>query len=441
MNTDTPTIEFVTHASVLIHAGNIHLLSDPWIEGTAFDDGWALLSPPPQGYSIFERTTHIWFSHEHPDHFAPAVLKKITPEVRARIVVLLIDIEDKKIAKFCRGLGFKEVRELTPAGRFNVWHSLGEGVSMMVGAVDDDSWCAVRSGGKLVLNINDCVLQTAEQLDAIRAHIGSAPDVLLTQFSYAQWSGNPEDVEFRRSEARRKLNEVRLQIERLKPQYVIPFASFVEFCHPENFYMNDGVNRIDDVAGFIAVTGAQPIVLYPGDVWSVGDGQWDSAPAIERYLRDLDDVPSRPLVKSQPVEVSELKKQAEVFLQRLSGRDAKLLTGAALTGMLPMANIWISDYERAFTLSRGGLRAANVSPGRCDVSLSSSALSYMFRFPWGGNTLEVNGRFRKPSGGDYGRFHAWVIAAYDTNKGRPLTARKLIANFGPVQKVLKAVRG
>jgi len=36
-------IEFVTHASVLVHMCDVHLLTDPWIEGTAFDNGWSLL--------------------------------------------------------------------------------------------------------------------------------------------------------------------------------------------------------------------------------------------------------------------------------------------------------------------------------------------------------------------------------------------------------------
>src|ERR1700686_3815676 len=106
-------IEFVTHASVLIRFGDIRVLTDPWIEGTAFDNGWSLLSPPPKGYEVFREATHVWFSHEHPDHFAPPVLKKVPPEVRAKLTVLMIETADKKIVDFCRTLGFGTVRELS----------------------------------------------------------------------------------------------------------------------------------------------------------------------------------------------------------------------------------------------------------------------------------------------------------------------------------------
>ena len=60
------------------------------------------------------------------------------------------------------------------------------------------------------------------------------------------------------------------QVSAFAPRYVIPFASFVWFCHEENFHMNDSVNRIDDVETFLRnETNATPVVLYPGDTWQV----------------------------------------------------------------------------------------------------------------------------------------------------------------------------
>ena len=39
-------IEFVCHASVVLRRDRVHMICDPWLTGTAFDDGWALLSEP-----------------------------------------------------------------------------------------------------------------------------------------------------------------------------------------------------------------------------------------------------------------------------------------------------------------------------------------------------------------------------------------------------------
>jgi UDP-MurNAc hydroxylase len=436
-------IEFVTHASVLMRTNDVNLLTDPWIEGAAFDNGWSLLSPPPKSYQVFREATHVWFSHEHPDHFAPPVLKKVPPEVRARLTVLMIETVDKKIVNFCRSLGFGTVLEIPPYE----WHALSTGTSIMLGPVDDDSWCALKADGKTVLNVNDCCLQTPDDIAPILRCIGGEPEVLLTQFSYAQWSGNPEDVETRRAEALRKLNEFRLHIKQLKPRWVIPFASYIWFSHSENVYLNDSCNRIDAVAEVVRKeTSAVPVVLYPGDVWNVG-APWDSSSAVDRYLADLDTLSASQPTIAPSVEASQLQSDAAKFLARAREKSGTMvLRAAALTGILPEAHIWVSDQQRAVALSVGGMRPDNRSQEACDVELSSAALAYVLRFDWGGNTLDVNGRFRKPRRGNYHRFQAWSLYGNQCNHGRPLTAFDVVRHVlkpiyrGPLLPIWRAIR-
>lgn len=62
-------IKFVNHASVIFSYDDIHLISDPWIEGSVFHESWSLISKTKFRYEDFQDITHIWFSHEHPDHF------------------------------------------------------------------------------------------------------------------------------------------------------------------------------------------------------------------------------------------------------------------------------------------------------------------------------------------------------------------------------------
>jgi UDP-MurNAc hydroxylase len=81
-------IRWVNHASFLLETGKIKLICDPWIEGTAFNNGWRLVSPTKFAYQDFAVVTHIWFSHEHPDHFSPSNLRSIPEEFRRRITVL-----------------------------------------------------------------------------------------------------------------------------------------------------------------------------------------------------------------------------------------------------------------------------------------------------------------------------------------------------------------
>ena len=81
-------LEWINHSSFLLEHGRVRLLCDPWIEGYVFDNNWAQLSPTKFSYADFARVTHLWFSHEHPDHFFPPNLEKIAPEIRRNITVL-----------------------------------------------------------------------------------------------------------------------------------------------------------------------------------------------------------------------------------------------------------------------------------------------------------------------------------------------------------------
>ncbi len=415
-------IEFVAHASCIIRAGDIALLADPWIEGTAFDNGWSLLASTPKGYEIFHDATHIWFSHEHPDHFSPPVLKRIPAEVRANLHILVIETVDKKIVGFCRSLGFAKVTELRPS----CWYELSSAMSIMVGPVGDDSWCAAKSGTQVILNVNDCILRTPEALSEIKELVGQ-PDVLLTQFSYAQWSGNRSDTVTRAGEAARKLREVRLQAEVFQPKWLIPFASFIWFSHEENVYMNDEVNRIDKVDAFVSEqTQARPVILYPGDVWTVGH-EWNSQSAIARYTSDISGLEVRKPHCDAVVPFDRLVAEFDTRMARIQKRTGRVIViGYAVTGILPEFRAWLTDLGHATSISISGCSKSKHSEFECDVALSSAALSYFFRFDWGGNTLEVNGRYAKPPKGFYSRFHAWIMFGNDMNHLRVPSGRDIL---------------
>ena len=64
-------IQFINHASVLISYNNIGLLSDPWYDHTVFHKGWRLLyeTQLEDVLNVLDSTSHIFISHEHPDHF------------------------------------------------------------------------------------------------------------------------------------------------------------------------------------------------------------------------------------------------------------------------------------------------------------------------------------------------------------------------------------
>lgn len=450
-------LHFVNHASFVVERGPLRLICDPWLDGPVFNDGWDLLAPTKFRYEDFAGITHIWFSHEHPDHFNPPNVKKIPEEYRRKITVLFQQTHDKKVVRYCEKLGFQDVRELPPGG----WIELASGIEVICRGVevewDADSWLCIRTPEATLLNLNDCGIDTREHAAEVRRQVG-AVDVLTTQFSYASWQGNAGDTQRRRQRAARVMATVEYQIKELQPRWVLPFASFVWFCHEENYFMNDGMNRIRDVAQQIAAnTPATPLVMYPGDSWEFG-APYDSAAAIARYEADLRSVEEgkRPLVRmKEAVPAESLRDLAESFRRDCLGKVARRLAVfhltfwnlekdvqraslAALWSLLMApwrliaaraepAYVFVTDHSQSYSLSlTGGLRRADRMRQECDAVVSSESLAGCFRLPWGGETLRINGRFEAPPNGRDYRFFNVFRFARSLNLGAPF-AWKLVA--------------
>lgn len=166
---DSLTLEWVNHASFIVEHGPIRLICDPWLGGTAFDHGWKHIVPTRFTHADFASITHIWMSHEHPDHFAPRDLKAIPTDIRARITMLYHSGVDHRIGAFCRNAGFKEVHELRPGE----WLPLSDEVRVRSeDAGSGDSWLAVRTPTQTLLNVNDSVLERRGEFSASAAWWG-----------------------------------------------------------------------------------------------------------------------------------------------------------------------------------------------------------------------------------------------------------------------------
>ena len=83
MNMKTNYIEFINHASFLYECDQYIFICDPWLEGTAFNNGWNLLDNSTSNKKLIDRILqsdkplYIWYSHEHSDHFSISFLKKL----------------------------------------------------------------------------------------------------------------------------------------------------------------------------------------------------------------------------------------------------------------------------------------------------------------------------------------------------------------------------
>lgn len=423
-------LTFINHSSFQVQHQNINLVIDPWLDGRVFNNGWDLVSKTQFSYEDFARVTHIWFSHEHPDHFFPPNINKIPEEYRKNITVLFQVTPDKRVVDYCKKKGFKHVIEMHP----NELIELETDFSVMCEAYQEgDSWIYIKSKDCTIFNTNDCGIRDKTEALKIKKKVGE-PDILLTQFSYAYWAGNIDQKEFRRKVADDKLEGLKFQVEIYKPKILIPIASFVYFCHEENNYLNDEINRPQKVVDYVSNnTSSIPVLLYPGEEY-VPFEKHDNTLSISKYDLDFERISKvETLVKTVPLAEKELVKQADEFVKAMSKKFG------VWTKLLKPALIYVTDYKQAFELSmNGGLQPISLDRNKCDCSLSSESLSFNFKFPYGNDTLGINGRYQRPPGGNYSRFYNFFRYNQLESRGIPInlaffadmTFRKVLVKAG-----------
>ncbi len=399
-------ITFVNHASTIFSQDGINLITDPWIEGKVFHNGWSLLAKGKFTYSDFENITHIWFSHEHPDHFYPPNLTSIPLEFRKKITVLYHKTKDKKVIEFCKKLEFQEVIELIPDKDFE----LSSNFKILNTPIGSDSWLHIKTNSHSYLNTNDCVINTKKEANKIFKTIGPI-DVLLTQFSYANKHGNKDQSEKRRKALAEKQAQKKIQIETLKPKYLIPIASFVWFSHEENFYMNDSMYTIDKVESFLIGNGVTPVILYPGDTYSVNQPH-NNENSVQNYLEDLKFVQLENTTKTQSTSIDKIEESANIYIKRLREED---LLAFLLISLFPI-NIHLTDLDKVFRFSTlFGFHEVDKIKSNVNFLMTSEVLDYCLRFNWGFGTTKVNGRYQYNKEKDVDLFNYYVSVGSSVN--------------------------
>ncbi len=417
MQRSRPVIEFVNHASFVLEFAGRRIITDPWLFGAAFNDGWSLLCDYGFDPERFAEIDYIWMSHEHPDHFSPAVLRSVPEAIRRDTTVLFQQTKDRKVIDFCSEIGYRtrELRHMEP-------FRLDNGVEVVCGQVPlYDSWILYDCGGFKVMNINDCAVDRAAT-EGIKRAVGPV-DVLFTQFSYAGWKGGPGDTAMREAAAGAKLQAMQAQIRALEPRWTVPFASFSYFSHHENQHSNDSINRPSDAAAAIEEAGSEPVVMYPGDRWTAGD-PWTNDAAVDRY-RGHYDFAAKSYLTSETVDEPTLLEAGRGYAERVRARNSAVLLGllrrVPLVGLLRPVTILAHDLGATyrFSLEYGLQRTGPVASP--DVKMHSSSLDYLLRHEWGYDTLAINGRFEADLGGFTKMKKTFSIGSLN-NAGRRLSA-------------------
>jgi UDP-MurNAc hydroxylase len=397
-------LTFINHACFTVQNESALLLVDPWLEGPAFNNGWSLLDQSTSNTAMvaqLERSglpVYIWYSHEHPDHFSVSFVKKLKENFQGKVTFLFRHTLDKRLHGFLRRNAFDVIE--CAAG---VPVALGRDMRITVFPHSDgDSWCLINCGGRTILNLNDCVLASADDCKAVRRkaeRIAPRIDFLFTQFGYANWVGNPDQSALRTSAAHEKIDRIALQIAHIKPQVVVPFASFVYFSHAENAYHNAEQNRPQAIINAPQLASAAHMIRFmqPGGTIDLdGDSAASLASASERAVAHWTALEGRGAVSPAqgPAPLGEVKEAFERYRETVSAGLLGLPGLLELAGRIRPLAIHLMDLQQTVQVSyRNGLTVLDAG-APVHLSMASSNVIFMFKNEYGCNTTHVNGRFR-----------------------------------------------
>jgi len=431
-----PEIEFVNHASFIVQHENFRILVDPWLTGHAFNLGWALQIPTPQKYlriDSLNNVTHIIFTHEHPDHFNPVWLSTIPEEKRREIMVFFQKTKDRRVINFCERLGF-QITELPPRKEFQI----SPEISLVINPVPFiDSFQVLKIRDFVILNLNDCV---TSKIDLLWVKRQFNVDLMFTQFSYANWAGDPDETEYRKGIALEALEKLKQQINFLKPTYVIPFASFVYFSHEENVHLNDQRNSVLDAVYEIEAAGSIPVVLSPGDIWNPKN-QWDNTLPIKKYMDSMDVSQAEELEKAKSVSKGELISLAKKYKDRieLNNRLALWLIAKYPFRVGRTMYLYLNDLNETieFNPRNGKIAFLEGKTPKARIEMASDSFALILKFDYGSSTLAINGRMRASSAAYKELLRAFAVA--NLNSGGRFLSVNLLVEYNFVHQAIRRV--
>ncbi len=413
-------LTFVNHACFHVSNHTTLLLIDPWLEGPVFNNGYTLLDNATSNAAMVRElnngklNTFIWFSHEHPDHFSLSFLNKLKQDFTGKVTLLFQQTKDKRVLGRLQNGGFNVI-ECAPGAPVKLDPALDIAVFPCTGG---DSYCLIRSGGRTVLNLNDCALSTASACRAVKANIAPLAariDVLFTQFGYANWIGNPFEPGLRRRAAAAKRARISAQMNAFKPVLTIPFASFMSFAGIENNYLNDYQNSAYTIRQWSTLSEATETVRFmkPRDMLDLDRATPASTVRMSQAAVDhweqlgeagRDALPPEPAASAAEIALAFDRHRAAV-----AGNFAGLPWLLEKLGLIKPLTIHVPDIGLTARFSYlDGFRAVAVGTA-FDISMSSPSAVFLFSNESGFDTTYVNGRFRTASAGALQRFSRFFM--------------------------------
>src|SRR3984957_3075285 len=279
--------EILSHAGLRIEHAGTTLIVDPWLLGSAYWKSWWNYPPVDRARTRALKADFIYLSHIHWDHFHGPSLRALGMDAQ----ILIPEDRYSRMREDLRAMGFKRVRELPHGASFRL--SPDFSVTPFLFFPMTDSLLAVRAGGTVLLDANDCkicglplrhVKKKFPSVDFVLRSHSSANTRVCRQYLGADGQ-DYDSVDSKESYLRSFANFMKA----VKPRYAVPFASNHCHLHRETRQFNRWQQTPKDVQDYFrryrAEAGIETelVTMLPGSTWNdrtgfslTSEAQWFS---------------------------------------------------------------------------------------------------------------------------------------------------------------------
>ena len=384
-------LKIISHACVFVDLGEVKLLTDPWLFGECFNDGWSLKKANLSEESITKdevnSITHLYLSHEHPDHFHIPSLKNLITKYNFSNVQILCknDPRTKKdIVKTLKTFGYKKFTLLDHLKNYN----LDDNISIRIyhHRHIDSALLIFYKNQPLLINLNDCEIQRQE-CKLIQKMFGGFP-ILLNQFSIAGFNGI-YSKKYLLEDKEKVLNNMIDQHLNLGASTTIPFASFCWFSSPDNKFLNQYHNTLMDVSRKFQDNKLNLYCMEPPSNYANFNELINKFKPPSKELIEVESSSKSELIKT-PLIIETIRKR----ISNLKSFSNKFIFYLLEKNLI----IFISDNSTFIKIDfrRLKVKEINISDKEnvCYLEINSQPLYFAFANSFGIQTLGVSGRYK-----------------------------------------------
>lgn len=400
-------VEYICHACLFIDTGDVRIVTDPWVRGSAYAGQWHVF-PKPVASERVASADVLLISHGHEDHLHPETL-----ELVPKTVPVFFPYNWYGSKAYLEELGFKRVREAQTGRRYRI----GKKTFVTYIANNLDSIVVIEADGRVLIDVNDALHAHHPRVielfvEQIRRRWPRI-DMVFCGFGGASYFPNTIHVEGKDDEAVGRLREqffihnfCRI-VAGLKPRVAVPFAADFALLEPNNEWMNRIRFPREHIADYFQEHfGSESPdtavhAMYPGDMLDNETLRPDSPYRAELADGDLHHLIARQYaeeieaLRHPPMITEESADQLADEIRENVSLRAKLFSPELLatlrfcvraTDVVENACYHIRFVDGSPCVERSGEPLADES---LLIAISSRILRYSFGSTWGGDAITI----------------------------------------------------